>query len=135
MNGEPSSLPAGDEGLDFQAVAQAAAQGDELALEELRRSAYLLGCGVVGLVNMLDVELVVLGGAGFRGVGELYRTEVERVVRERVIGHERRGPRVELSTAGEDAGAVGAASLLLDAMYAPRLGVRDKVRVVTAGGD
>jgi glucokinase-like ROK family protein len=134
-NGEPSSLPAGDEGLDFKAVAQAAGQGDELALEELRRSAYLLGCGVVGLVNMLDVELVVLGGAGFRGVGELYRTEVELVVRERVIGHERRGPRVELSTAGEDAGAVGAASLLLDAMYAPRLGVRDKVRVVTAGGD
>jgi predicted NBD/HSP70 family sugar kinase len=134
-NGASSSLADHREGLDFEMVARAALDGDELALKEIRRSAYLLACGVVGLVNILDIELVVLGGNGFRNIGEIYRRVVEEVVRERVIGSDKRAARIELSTAGDDAGAVGAASLLLDATYAPRLDVRDRARIVTAGGD
>jgi predicted NBD/HSP70 family sugar kinase len=133
--GEATSLGRDLEGLDFQRVAREALHGDELSLREIKRSAFLLGCGVAGLVNMLDVELVVLGGNGFRSIGQIYRQVLIEVVHERVIGPERRAVRIELSTAGEDAGAVGAASLLLDATYAPRLGVRDKARVAAAGGD
>jgi predicted NBD/HSP70 family sugar kinase len=133
--GESSSLTSGPSGPEFEAIAGAALEGDRIARDEIHRSAYLLGCGVVGLVNMLDVELVVLGGRGFRRIGEMYRDVIERVVRERVIGPEKRAARIELSTVGEDAGAVGAASLLLDATYAPRLGLGDRARVATAGGD
>jgi predicted NBD/HSP70 family sugar kinase len=132
--GESSTLNS-ESTLNFDRIAEAAHDGDAVAREEIERSAYLLGCGVVGLVNMFDVELVVLGGRAFRGVGETYRKVIENLVRNRVIGPERRAARIELSTAGEDAGAAGAASLLLDATYAPRLGVRDKVRFATAGGD
>jgi glucokinase-like ROK family protein len=133
--GESSSLTSGPSDPEFEAIAGAALEGDRIAVDEIHRSAYLLGCGVVGLVNMLDVELVVLGGRGFRRTGEMYRDVIERVVRERVIGPEKRAARIELSTVGEDAGAVGAASLLLDATYTPRLGLGDRVRVATAGGD
>ena len=125
--GEASSLPS--EGLDFDKVSRAALEGDEVARQEVERSAFLLGCGVVGLVNLLDVELVVLGGSAFRHVGDIYRTVVTDVVQNRIIAHDRRAVRVELSTAGEDAGAVGAASLLLDATYSPRLGAHGKARV------
>jgi glucokinase-like ROK family protein len=134
--GRPASgLREDPHGLDFETVSRAARAGDEVAAREIERSAYLLGCGVVGLVNMLDIELVVLGGKAFRNVGDIYRKVVEEVVRARVIGPERRTVRIELSTAGEDAGAVGAASLLLDAIYAPQWGIRDRARVVTPGGD
>jgi glucokinase-like ROK family protein len=133
--GESSTLASGRGDMEFEAIAVAALGGDRIAREEIQRSAYLLGCGVVGLVNMLDVELVVLGGRGFRRVGEIYRDVIEEVVRERVIGPEKRAARIELSTAGEDAGAVGAASLLLDATYTPRLGHGDRARVAAVGGD
>ncbi|MGH2751629.1 MAG: ROK family protein [Actinomycetota bacterium] len=132
LGGEIGTDPAR---LDFEMVCRAAQEGDELARREIEISGFLLGCGVVGLVNLLDIELVVLGGNGFRHVGEMYRKAVEEVVRERVIGPERRTVRIELSTAGDDAGAVGAASLLLDATYAPRWGVHDGTRSVTTGGD
>jgi predicted NBD/HSP70 family sugar kinase len=126
VGGETSSLAS--DGLDFESVSHAALAGDPVALEEVERSAYLLGCGIVGLVNVLDVELVVLGGSGFRYIGEIYRRVVNDVVRQRILAGDRRGVRIELSTAGEDAGAVGAASLLLDATYSPRLALRS-VRV------
>jgi glucokinase-like ROK family protein len=136
-DGEHSVLAAHGTGdgarLDFATICKAAMTGDELAMEEIRRSAHLLGCGVVSLVNLLDVELVVLGGSGFRDADDIYRNEVQRVVEERIMARDRRALRVQLSMAGEDAGAVGAASLLLEATYAPRLDVLKGTRVVTAG--
>ena len=121
--------------LDFSTICKAAKAGDVLAMEEVRKSAESLGYGVVSLINMLDVELIVLGGSGFRDADGIYRDEVQRVVEERIMARDRRTVRVELSRAGEDAGAVGAASLLLDATYSPRLGVLTRTPVVTAGGD
>jgi predicted NBD/HSP70 family sugar kinase len=121
--------------LDFGTICRAAKAGDDLALEEVRRSAESLGYGVASLVNVLDVELVVLGGSGFRDADDLYRDEVQRVVEERIMARDRRSVRVELSKAGEDAGAVGAASLLLDATYSPRLGVLPRTPAVVGGGD
>lgn len=107
--------------VNFEAISKAALSGDSLADEEIKRAAWLLGCGLVSLVNLLDVELVVLGGKNFRQVGPLYREIIQQVLDERVIARARREIRVELSAVGENAGAVGAASLILDALFAPRL--------------
>lgn len=123
--GEPSSLKTAydmrPENVDFQAVGLAALSGDALATEELRKSATLLGYGVVNLVNLLDVELVVLGGKGFRDLGQIYKQEIERVLQRRLIARQFRKVEVRLSEAGEDAGALGAASLVLHRAYSPQL--------------
>lgn len=137
-NGEASVLKAHPDGgspLDFGAICRAAQDGDEPCLEEIRRSAWWLGCGVASLVNVLDLELVVLGGSGFRDVGEIYRAEVQRIVKDRIMARDRREISIKLSEAGEEAGAVGAASLVLDATYAPRLGRLDGARVVASHGN
>lgn len=129
--GEPSSLRTafdnGAENVNFQAVGQAALSGDDIAIEELRKSATLLGYGVVNLVNILDVELVVLGGKGFRDLGKIYKQEIERVLHRRLIARQFRSIEVELSEAGEDVGALGAASLVLHKSYSPHLAALDKV--------
>lgn len=123
--GEASSLQAcfkeSSEQVDFEAISLAALKGDALATAEIERSAWLLGCGVVNLVNLLDVELVVLGGRGFRHIGPLYRRIIQQVVDERLMARRRREIQVELSAAGESASAVGAASLILHEVFAPRL--------------
>jgi predicted NBD/HSP70 family sugar kinase len=117
--GESSAL-AGRTGLRFADVCRAAGDGDGLALDELRRAAWRMGCGVVSLVNLLDVELIVLGGRSMRSVGDIFRGEVERVVAERAMASDLRPMRVELSRVGEDAAAVGAAALVMHTAFAPR---------------
>jgi predicted NBD/HSP70 family sugar kinase len=117
--GESSAL-AGRTGLHFADVCRAAGDGDGLALDEVRRAAWRLGCGVVSLVNMLDVELIVLGGRSMRSVGDIFRGEVHRAVAERAMASDLRAMRVELSRVGEDAAAVGAAALVMHTAFAPR---------------
>jgi glucokinase-like ROK family protein len=112
---------AGTQNVGFAAIREAAISGDDLALEAVERSAWLLGCGAVGLANLLDADLVVLGGKAMSGVEQIYAANVSRALRERTVARERDVPRVELSRAGEDAAAVGAASLVLHTIYAPRL--------------
>lgn len=107
------------EGLDFETICKAALEGDELALEELEQSGRMLSRALVGLVNLLDIELVVLGGKAFRDVGHLYEKEVYEDLKKKILYPERRKVRVELSGA-EDPAAVGAAALILYTTYAPR---------------
>jgi predicted NBD/HSP70 family sugar kinase len=122
---EPSSLQTiysnNPAALDFQAISEAALSGDKLALEEVKQQACWLGYGIVNLVNLLDLELVILGGRGLPKIGETYRQLVQQVLNERLIARNRRQIKVELTVAGELAGAVGAASLILHDLYAPKL--------------
>ncbi|MBA2533618.1 MAG: ROK family transcriptional regulator [Rubrobacter sp.] len=106
--------------LDLAAIHAAGLAGDWVAAEELAASGRMLGRAVVSMVNLLDLQLVVLGGKALGEAAHIYRREVEVALR-KVLYPERREVRVELSGAGEDAGAVGAASVILHAAYAPRL--------------
>lgn len=127
--GEPSSLkPAFEDGaqIDFDAIAQATLSGDPLATEAVKQSATLLGYGAVNLVNLLDVEMVVLGGKGFRNLGSLYIQEIDHILQKRSIARHLRKVEVKLSEAGENAGALGAASLILYKKYSPKLANLDK---------
>jgi predicted NBD/HSP70 family sugar kinase len=117
--GEVSTLSA-DGGFGFADVCRAALAGDAVAGGELRLAASRLGCGVVSLVNLLDVELVVLGGTGLGPVAAIFRQEIERELATRAMAPDLRPIRVELSQAGEDAAAVGAASLVMHTAFAPR---------------
>jgi predicted NBD/HSP70 family sugar kinase len=106
--------------LDLAAIRAAALAGNPVAAEELAASGRMLGRAVVGMVNLLDLQMVVLGGKALGEAAYIYRREVQEALR-KILYPERREVRVELSSAGEDAGAVGAASVVLHAAYAPRL--------------
>ncbi len=107
--------------LGIEAIYQAALAGDEIALSEIQRSATYLAAGVVSLVNLLDLPTIILGGQKLYQVGAIYKASVERALRERLITRNVRHVGVELSIAGENAGAVGAAALVLHELYSPRL--------------
>ncbi|HEX2911561.1 MAG TPA: ROK family transcriptional regulator [Chloroflexia bacterium] len=107
--------------VDYTLICQAALAGDNLALSEIDLAGWRIGCAAVSMVNLLDVELIVLGGKAFRGVGELYRHKIQQVLDEWLMARDRREIKVELSAAGEKAVAVGAASLVLHELFSPRL--------------
>lgn len=92
-------------------VVAAARAGDPSALAVLETFGDWLGLGIANLVNILDSEIVVVGG-GVSEEADLFLDHARHRVRELALGGERR-PRVPLVAArlGERAGAVGAALL------------------------
>ncbi|GAA0651837.1 ROK family transcriptional regulator [Kutzneria viridogrisea] len=106
---------------EYEVLCRAAAKGADYEVRLLTEAARRIGAVLGDVVNLLDVDTVVLGGPALRHVGELVRDEAERVLRERVFARAVLSPTVRPSAIGEDAGAIGAASLVLEGAYSPRL--------------
>jgi glucokinase len=95
-------------------VTEAALRGDDAAKRILAEVGRRLGEGIAGIVNMLDPQIVVVGG-GAIAAGDLLLGPARAAYRDAVEGLEYR-PRVPIVAAqlANDAGAVGAATLALE---------------------
>jgi glucokinase len=105
-------LAGGDpEDVKGEHVTQAAREGDEQAVAVFRQFAWWVALGIANLVNILDSEIVVIGG-GLVEAGEILLEPVRASYRELVMGgpHRDEVPIVEAQL-GEQAGAIGAALL------------------------
>jgi glucokinase len=95
-------------------VTEAARRGDDVSVGIVAQAGRRLGEGIAGLVNVLDPQVVVVGG-GVIVAGDLLLDPARTSFREAVEGPGYR-PRVPIVPAqlGNDAGAVGAATLALE---------------------
>jgi len=98
--------------LTAKMVADAALAGDPLALEILEQTAGYLGIAVANLVNLLNPQLVVLGGPASRW-GNLLLEATQRAVQQRALDVPRRSVRIVLSQAGDVTVTLGAAAMIL----------------------
>jgi glucokinase len=92
-------------------VVHAARAGDPGAAEALTRMGESLGVGLASLLNLLDPELVVIGGGLGSDAGPLLLEPAERVARERALEPAASATRFAVAEMGEDAGMLGAAML------------------------
>lgn len=98
--------------IDDDTVIAAAREGDEVALELLDRATFVFGRAMVGIVNLLDPELIVIGGGlGEKWPGYLDATRAA-IDREALAG--RADVQVVPAALGNEAGIVGAAALAFD---------------------
>jgi glucokinase len=99
--------------VDGPVVTAAAKRGDPVATHVLAEVGRRLGEGIGGLVNVLDPDIVVVGGGAIEA-GELILAPARRSFVETVEAPQHR-PEVPIVAAalGNDAGAVGAADLAL----------------------
>lgn len=105
-------LAGGDpEDVRGEHVTAAATEGDPEALRVFDRFGWWVALGIANLVNVLDPEMVVIGG-GLVEAGSLVMEPTRAAFRELVMAYAHR-PEVEIVEAqlGEHAGAVGAALL------------------------
>ena len=94
-------------------VTEAAHDGDETAVEVLREIGGRLGAGLVGIVNALNPEVVVIGG-GALGAGELLLESARRVVAERALPPAREMVRIVPAEFGGESGMLGAGVFALE---------------------
>jgi len=111
MNGrDPDHVEAED-------VIEAGLAGDVVAGEVLRETGEYLGFGISNAVNVFDPELIVVGGSTMRA-GDLILDPAIEVVRRRALPGVAAEVRIVAGKLGEDAGAVGAAALVLRGVFA-----------------
>ena len=94
---------------DAVAVLHAAAAGDPLALQVLDEAAAEFARGLAPFLTAIDPALVVIGG-GITLAGDAILAAVRRHLEQRALVV----PRLELSSLGDDAVALGAVRLALD---------------------
>jgi predicted NBD/HSP70 family sugar kinase len=107
--------------VDHTAVCRAAAAGDPVASAVIGRAAERLATVAVNVVNIVDVDLIVLGGHGIRHVEVQFRRAVVRALAERAIARRIRMVDVALSKLGNDSAVVGSAALVLHSTFSPQV--------------
>ena len=106
----PNSILHNTEDLTSEKVYQAGREGDELAIEVFRRMGVYLGIGLASLINVLNPEIVVIGG-GLSNGWELFGKHMQQQVIERAFPIPARRVKIVRAQCGDDAGLLGAARL------------------------
>jgi glucokinase len=99
-------------------VTELAHDGDVAAIDALAIIGEWLGVGVCNLVNMLNPEVVVIGG-GVIAAGDLLLEPVRAVVAERALSPAREHVRIVPARFGAESGMLGAAALALEGIGTP----------------
>ncbi|KIF66453.1 ROK family protein, partial [Streptomyces sp. AcH 505] len=95
---------------------------DPAAAGAVREVARAVGRGALGMIDLLDIDLIVLGGPFFTpDVADFYLAEIGRTVNEFPTARRLRRVEVEPSLLSAEAAAVGAASTIFHATFTPRL--------------
>lgn len=106
----PDSLLQGKEVLTAETIFEAGQQGDELALEIFRRMGVYLGIGLANLINILNPEMIVIGGGVVNG-WDLFEKHMHQQVEERAFPLLAARVKIVRAKCGDDAGLLGAARL------------------------
>ena len=101
VNGDFSKIAAAD-------ILQGARAGDGVAISVVRDTARYIGMAVANLATIFDPEVIVLGGI-IASSGDIMLEAIRAETSRRLMPEQHDRVRIELSTLGDDAVAIGAA--------------------------
>jgi glucokinase len=111
----PESILKTDAQLKAFEVFQAGTNNDALALEVFRQMGFYLGVALTTLLNVLNPEIIVIGGGASAG-WDLFMPEMRETIRQRAYGGASEEAKIRRGTLGDDAGILGAARLAFDSL-------------------
>ncbi|MBB2909621.1 putative NBD/HSP70 family sugar kinase [Streptosporangium becharense] len=117
---EQAALSPADVEAELEEVVRLARDGDPRTLTILKNVGHSLGKGVALAANLLNPEVVILGGY-YVPLAPWLLPAVEAEMRGRMIAPDAGGCRVVASTLGYDAAALGGAARVLDSVDSGRL--------------
>jgi len=116
LAGEPSSLRHEVDGklkpVHAEQVVEAARAGDKLAGEVLQWAGYNLGVGIANLMQILDPQIIIIGG-GVSNAWDLLEAATTRAIRERAMEIYTQHTKIVRSQLGDEIGILGAIALAL----------------------
>jgi glucokinase len=104
-----------DRELAAEDIARAAREGDEMAQVMMERTGMFLGIALAAVINLLNVEMIVLGG-GVMEAGELILKPTVKETRRRAFPPSFNSCEIVIAKLGTSAGLTGAALLARDSI-------------------
>lgn len=98
--------------ISVEQIVQAADEGDRFCSEALERAGMYLGLGLVGLINLLNPALLILGGGMAQAAGRFLLPAAQQVLQKRAVAQSAAGLEIRLSSLEESDWARGAALLV-----------------------
>jgi len=93
-------------------LSEAVAKGDQAAAETYKQVGFYLGVGLAGVVNLLNLEMIVVGG-GIAKAGDLILDPARKAVKEYALRDPANILTIVPAALGNRAGLIGAAHLAL----------------------
>jgi predicted NBD/HSP70 family sugar kinase len=115
-----SALRQNGEKLTIQEVLQAADRGDKLALPLILEAGEEFGMALAVVANLLGPHQIIIGGA--LSASEIYLDAARRKLKLLAIEEASRVAEIRRSALGEEAGALGAATVVLNRLFEPGAG-------------
>jgi glucokinase-like ROK family protein len=112
-----ASMLAEREALTATDVATAASRGDQVALELFNEAGHLVGSMLAMVVNLLNPSLVLVGG-GVVNAGDSLLASIRQTVYGRSLPLATRDLAIVRGALGHTAGVIGAASMVVDELFA-----------------
>lgn len=103
----------GEETIDSIGIARLARGGDPVAQSAFDLAGRYLGQGIAGVANLLNLEGVLFAG-GLSGCFDLLQPSLEQELDRRAFAVNRQQLQLAVARLGEQAGMIGASSLLFD---------------------
>ncbi|MFN2531021.1 MAG: ROK family protein [Pyrinomonadaceae bacterium] len=103
--------------LTAKIVYEAGHDGDKLALSVFKRMGTYLGVGLANLINLLNPEIIVIGG-GVADGWDLFESNMCQQIKERAFRSLSKNVKIVPAECGDSAGLLGAARLAFDDMIA-----------------
>jgi predicted NBD/HSP70 family sugar kinase/biotin operon repressor len=100
------------ERITIEIIASAAQSGDSLANRALSEAAAHIGAACADLVNLLNPQAIVFGGAMFRAAHEILLEHLNRLVRHRALEKSANDVTLLKAETSSDAGALGIAMII-----------------------
>ncbi|MEZ5359054.1 MAG: ROK family protein [Candidatus Zixiibacteriota bacterium] len=96
--------------LTIRKIFTAIKRGDAIARDVITESGRLLGATLAGLINVINPQLIILGGGVAEGGADFVET-VKETIREQALSTVSQNLEIVRATLGNDAGFIGAAFL------------------------
>ena len=100
-------------GKDLKAAYDA---GDKLVRKIIHRAAKKIGIGIGSLLNVLGLEIVVLGGGVIEAFGDSFVERIDRTARQIAFEINAKDVKIVRAELGDDAGVIGSAMLAREAL-------------------
>ncbi len=121
--GEAGGEPTGDDEADLARLLDLAAGGDATAAAVVDDTIQILGVGLANLVNLLNPEVIVLGGWVGAAIGSRHLDAVRSTMRTHALTQPGAAVELRMSRLGQDAVSLGAALLPLQRLISGDLRV------------
>lgn len=100
-------------GINGKLIVKRCLEGDELAIACLDEHCFYLGRGIAGFINIFSPQKIIIGG-GLSEAGDFYMEKIRKVAFTHAMADTRLNTEIMVAQLGNNAGSLGAASLIFD---------------------